>query len=217
MTWAHTDTGSKKLIFDPASFDETVRTWDEMERRIYTKEDIMRTDFFLENVFSYLIRDYFNFHHINAINKKEKLVIEKTTKILDNFKDYYNAPVKKLCAEVGSINEDNIACILLGVSNALFSEGITWERIIAYFVFVGELAITCIKRNLPESTVDVMFESFSRLVKDKIESWVDDHGGWEECAKTPMYEEKQKSPETSKSSWVRILLYKIMKMVYSQF
>lgn len=144
----------------------------------YAGHDIVRTDFILENVFSYLVRDIYNFTAISPMNKKEKDVFEGMKETLNAFKDDYAYSVKSLCAEIGLITEDNVGSILLGVSNEVFSEGITWSRIIAFFVFVGELTIMCIYKKLPKSIVDVMYECFSRLVKEKLESWIEDHDGW---------------------------------------
>lgn len=151
---------------------------DDFEKRHYTKNDIIRTDFILENVFSYLLGDNYNFDAISAMNKKEKEIFNGMKETLNAFRDSYAGPVKSLCAEIDVITEDTVGSILLGVSNELFSEGITWSRIIAFFVFVGELTIMCIYKNLPKSIVDVMYECFSRLVKEKLESWIEDHDGW---------------------------------------
>lgn len=148
------------------------------DKRPYTKNDIVRTDFILENAFAYLLENHYKFDAISAMNKKENDVWDHMKETLDAFRDSYASPVKNLCAEIDIINEDTVGSILLGVSNELFSEGITWSRIIALFVFVGELTIMCISKKLPKSIVDVMFECFSRLVKEKLESWIEDHDGW---------------------------------------
>lgn len=63
---------------------------DDFEKRYYTKEDIIKTDCILENIFSYLLRDHYNFNTICKMNKKEKHVFE-------TIKEYLNFLYKQIC------------------------------------------------------------------------------------------------------------------------
>lgn len=143
-----------------------------------SKKNVIRTDFILENVFSYLLRNRHDFDAVSAMNKNEDDIWQYLKETLNAFKDSYANQLKILCSEIGVLNESTIGSVLLGVSNELFSEGITWSRIIAFFVFVGELTLMCISKKLPDSTLDQVYESFSTLVKEKLEPWINDHGGW---------------------------------------
>lgn len=174
---------------------------DDFEKRHYAKENIIRTDFILENTFSYLVCNHYKFDAISNMNKREKDIFENIKKTLHAFRESY--PIKNMCEEIDVINEDTVDSILLDVSNELFSEGITWSRIIAFFVFVGELTITCIEKKLLNSIVDVMYECFSRLVKEKLESWIENHDGWEGLSISIQTENEFK---TSNPSWFNNLL-----------
>lgn len=188
---------------------------EDMEKKYYTKEDIIRTDFILENVFSVLVRDYYNFDAISWMNKKEKDVLEKIVEILNVFRDKFADPIKSLCREIVVINEDTVSPILLKVSYEVFAEGISWSRIIAFFAFVGELTITCIERKIPKSNVDVIYEIFSRLVKEKIESWIEDHDGWEGIKSVSVVTTSKEKLSTP--SWSKHLLHLTNNFILNKF
>lgn len=177
---------------------------DASEKQSYIKRYIIRTDFILENVFSHLVQKYYQFDAISPMNEKEKHLFEKLKEIINAFRDHYTGPVKNLCAEIDVICENTVGSIILGVANELFSEGITWSKILAFFVFIGELTVMCIVKKLPKSIVDVLYECFSRLVKEKLESWIEDHNGWEGI-KSLSVVTKQK--HSLKTSWKKNLFH----------
>lgn len=187
---------------------------DDFEKRYYTKEDIIKTDCILENVFSYLLRDHYNFNTICKMYKKEKHVFETIKETLNFFRNKYGDLVKILCSEMDDIDEDTVDSVLLGVAHALFSEGITWSRIIAFFHFVGELTITCIIRKLPNSLVDVIYECFSKCVKVKLESWIEDHDGWEGVSSLSVSIQEHLL-NISKLSCSKSLLYATRKQIFA--
>lgn len=203
---------NSKLLFKAAFVRGEL---DDFERQSCIKKDV-RIDFILENVFSYLLPNVYNFDALCSTNEKEKHLIEKIKKILNAFRDSYSDPVKILCAELTVINEENISSILLDVADELFSEGITWSKIIAFFAFVGELTTMCIKRKLPKSLVNVMYESFSRLVKVKLESWIDDHDGWEGLTSLSIVTQPEHLLRISKPSWAKSVLNATNRLI-SQF
>lgn len=172
------------------------------------KNDAIRTDFLLENIFSYMLGDRHNFDAISNLNAKERETLEIYKRTLDNFADIYDQPLKNLCAELDGINEDVVCRVLSGIVDELFSEGITWSRIIAFFVFVKQLASMCIQKELPVSIVDVIFENFSLLVKTKLESWIEFHGGWDGIMS---FQIEEKSFRVRKASCVKILFHAIIK------
>lgn len=178
-----------------------------------SKNDIIRTDFLLENVFSYSLGDNYKFCPVSAINKKEKDTLEKIIKLYDLFGDRHGHFMSSLCKEFTEITEDTIDPILLGVAKEIFSGVISWSQIICYFYFVGQLAVMCIDGNLPKSTVDVTYESFSRFVKTEIEPWIKDHDDWERFLSLTIKYENSSSTDIEKSSCIKFLLYSAIKII----
>lgn len=138
----------------------------------------VRTDFILENIFSYLVKDHHTLTPMSAINQRENDVLVGMKETIDAFRSRYADTVKNLCATIDEISEHSVRIVLLGVANEIFSEGIGWSRVIAFFVFVGEIAITCVSRNLPSSALDAVYDCFSSYVKEKLEMWINDHESW---------------------------------------
>lgn len=185
----------------------------DLQKKDFFGKDVIRTDFILQNMFAYLVKDQYKFDAISAINKREKDVLEGMKETVDAFRLNYASTVKSLCAEIDLITEDTLGSVLLGVSNELFSEGITWSRIIAFFVFVGELTILCVSRKISKSIVDVMYECFSRLVNEKLQSWIDDHDGWEGITSLSVVAQQENSLKISNPGWAKSLLYGTVRMI----
>lgn len=179
------------------------------------QNDIVRTDFVLENVFSYLVRAHYNFTAITAVNQKERYVLEGIKETLNAFKEGYEHSVKSLCTklDISIITEDYVGSILFGVSNEVFAEGITWSHIITFFVFVGELAILSISQNLPESVVAAIYESFSVLVKEKLVTWIEDHNGWEGCTSLSIVAEQENLIEMTNRSWAKSFFHTTIRVI----
>lgn len=172
------------------------------------KNDTVRTDFLLQNIFSYMLGDKHIFDPVSNLNAKERDILEIYKRTLDNFADIHDQPLKNLCAELDGINEEFVCHILSRVADELFSEMITWGRIIAFFAFVKELAFMCIQKELPASIVDVIFENFSMAMKAKVESWIEFHGGWDGIT---LFRLETKPFRIRKTSWVIFLLHAIIK------
>lgn len=66
----------------------------------------------------------------------------------------------------------------LGVANELFSEGVTWARIVALFVFGSEMALICQRMSHTEIVSDVA-EWLSSYIKANLLTWIRDHDGWD--------------------------------------
>lgn len=139
--------------------------------------DGVRTDFILQNVYSYLLSGRHRFNRIPHMNKIEEEVLKQFKEIVDAFRIDYVVTVKSLCTEL-NVSIETVGSILHGIADELFSDGITWSRIIALSVFVGELTLSCLSRGFAEFIADLVYECFSALVKEKLEPWVLDHGGW---------------------------------------
>lgn len=126
-----------------------------------------------------MLESKYEFHTICAKNQIEIDTFKSFKEILNTFKKEYEYVVRSRCFEIDPINEDTIDSILSEVGNELFSTGITWNQIIAFFYFVGELTLVVIFKKLPNSLVDVIYNCFSEFVKEKLELWIQDHNGWE--------------------------------------
>lgn len=178
-----------------------------------TKDDI-RTDFILENIFSHLLLKIYKFDAISAMNLKEKKIISYMKEILDVFSESYADPLNQLINEIhaNSVNEERIDSILLGISNELFSEGITYSRIIVFFAFVGEFTKMIILNPKPTSYVDITFECCSRLFKERLESWVEDHGGWMEFENLELVPKRENSFKMKNINWIKQLLYSTIQI-----
>lgn len=150
----------------------------ESKKQVLNKGSSIRTDYILQNLYSYMIRDVYIFEALSPANKDEKELFKEMQKILDDFKFRNGSKIQVLCSQL-VITMDTLGFALHGVSNELFVEGYTWSRIVAFFVFVFILTVQSVENNVSKNVVDVMYENFCRLVKENLKPWIDDHGGWE--------------------------------------
>lgn len=169
------------------------------ERNV-SKKDSVRTDTLLRNIFAYMLRNKYNFDTATTMNEKEKDILEIYKTELDFFGNEKGQKIRNQFTELDVVNEDTIIdSVLYAVADELFSEGITWSLIIAYFVFVKEFTLFCIyDKKLKKSIVDVVFECFAGFVKQKLKRWIEDHGNWEGI--------QLKKENSFKSSWFKLLL-----------
>lgn len=70
--------------------------FENFDKKYYTKNDIVRMDFNLENAFPYLLGYHYSFVAISTMNKKEKHVWDCTKKLLKPFLESYTNPIKNL-------------------------------------------------------------------------------------------------------------------------
>lgn len=146
---------------------------------VTSKTEIVRTEFILRNIFSYMLNNIYFFNTICAENKKEKDILDRFKASLKRFGDQYGETVRNQCLNIPTLNENNVDLILTTCGNEQFSEGITWSQIIAFVYFVGELTLLVIRKDLSNSLVERIFECFSKFVKEKLTLWIQDHNGWE--------------------------------------
>lgn len=175
----------------------------------------IRSDVLIEHVFAYMVRDKYGFVAVTIMNPREKDTFEIYKKVLDSFEYIYRWIMKKRCAElVQIIREDNLGSLLFTIANEYFSEEITWGHIAIYFNFIEELALACIYKKLPKSIVNVIFESFSEIAKQKLKSWIEKNGNWEGIRLV-----KRKSTLQSVKFWVTyfLLTYLLLRIVIKVF
>lgn len=167
--------------------------------------EIIRTEYVLRNIFSYMLPAQYKFNTICARNQKEIDFMNSFKSTIKNFGDEYGDAVRNQCLKITTINENNIDLILTYSANEQFSEGITWSQIITFIYFVGELTRMVISRKLSVSLVDRIFKCFSTCVKEKLELWIREHDGWEGMKKTDVL-------VLHKPSKVQSLMYNFVKI-----
>lgn len=143
---------------------------------LLSSDDGIRADFILQNSFSHMLKKHYMFDAIPAINDREKECFEIFKCVLESFKVKSNNAMKEVCLEIEKLEHFEI--ILQSVFNELFSQGISWGKILAFIDFVGELGIKCISR--PPASVMALYECFDSFMKEKLQVWIQNNGGWME-------------------------------------
>ena len=189
------------------------KSWWNGELDNYDSSQYVRTDFILENLYVFLLENHYHFQtKLNAVNQKERNVLETMKKYLKIFRDIYRSEMRSFVETLNVMHENCIDSALLKTANILFEDGITWYRIIAYFSVVNELGIWCFSKKLPDTFINFLYERFSCVVKEKLLHWIEDHDGWEGILKIDM-REKNAEEEILKSNWMRSALYTTIKML----
>lgn len=96
--------------------------------------------------------------------------------LADEFSSQFKEQFVEMCDQL-EVSEATMQMTIEGVANELFSDGIKWARIVAFFVFGSELAIHCKKRNWP-NLINTIALSLSSYISEKLLPWINDHGGW---------------------------------------
>lgn len=198
------------MYFDSASSSSSsYKAACERDDRLVSKKDTVRTHTLLENVFAYMVREKCDFYAKSTMNRKEKEIFQIYKRALDFVGDAYCQKVRRECTKLDVITKDSVDTLLCTIADELFSDGITWSRITAFFVFVKELTLWCIYKKVPTSIVDVIVVCFSELVEEKLKPWIEDHGNWDGISS--IYPENENSMLPSKSSCVKLLLLTAIK------
>lgn len=97
--------------------------------------------------------------------------------LADEFSLQFREQIAEICYLL-DVNEETMKFTIEGVANELFSDGIKWVRVVALFVFGGELVIHCKNRSWVE-LINTIAVSLSSYISEKLLLWINDHGGWE--------------------------------------
>ncbi|GFU45563.1 apoptosis regulator BAX [Nephila pilipes] len=178
-------------------------------------EKSISTDFILQNAYSHLIKNGANFQAIRPTNYKEEQLIQDLLNIVDDFKLSFIGSIKVLTSDL-EFAPNTLGTVLQGVANELFCEGITWSRIIALFVFVGELTLQCLANDYPRSIVDVIYECFCKLVKETLINWIVEHGGWEGVRSLSKKRDDSNpeitTPQSSDKGWAKSIFHSTVRI-----
>ncbi|KAL5004730.1 hypothetical protein ScPMuIL_018186 [Solemya velum] len=90
-------------------------------------------------------------------------------------KVYYGIP-RKLGMSVESKKDINI--ILTELLLKLFSDGVTWAKLLSMFAIAGSFAVECVRKGYPEH-VGVVTRSIENFVVLHVTDWLVGKGGWE--------------------------------------
>lgn len=122
--------------------------------------------------------------------------------LADEFTAQYKEQFNEMCRQL-KLTADTIKPTVEGVANELFSEGIKWARIVAFFVFGSELALQCKDMNEYE-LINILAHSISAYVTQTLLPWINNHGGWIGLIQ---FNEEGKSRNTNRWPSVKNLLY----------
>ncbi|XP_064456102.1 bcl-2-like protein 1 [Ornithodoros turicata] len=95
----------------------------------------------------------------------------------DEFLTKYRDEFTQMCARL-ELTPSLAQAAFLGVLNELFSEGITWSRIVGAFAFSTELSSHCVEKNWAD-LVDSIASWLSSYVCTRLLPWIQDHQGWD--------------------------------------
>lgn len=161
----------------------------------------IRTDIFLEHIFGYMIRDQYGFIATSNMNWREKNAFEICKQVLNTF---HNTRIKNLYLTiVDQICDNDLNSHLFTIAETFFVEDITWNHIATFFVFIQELTQIYIDKKFPKSTVNILFNSFSEIVKKKLITWIERNGHWEGM----QFVKKERSTWQSIQFWFIYYLY----------
>ncbi|XP_023212886.1 apoptosis regulator R1-like [Centruroides sculpturatus] len=96
--------------------------------------------------------------------------------LANQFKTRYQDRILKMTDDL-NIHPSNASVIIVEVANELFSEGVTWPKIVALFVLAGEMALICHRLSGAEIVKDLA-ERLSSYIGSNLLMWVINNGGW---------------------------------------
>lgn len=94
----------------------------------------------------------------------------------DEFLAKYRDEFVQMCGRL-DLTPSVAQTAFLDVLNELFSEGITWSRVVGAFAFSFELSAHCVEKNWSD-LVDGIASWLSSYVCTRLLPWIQDHGGW---------------------------------------
>lgn len=144
------------------------------KRNQMLRKDRIRTDFVLQNAFAYLLKDRYRFIAERPGNAKEEDALRKIKETIDIYLFVYAEAARQFCTKQRPLTGDVLEEVLSQIFDEIFNAGIDKNRIMGFFILVGELSRTC----LMLKDVEIMYLYFSKHVKRKLNRWIYDHGGW---------------------------------------
>lgn len=143
-----------------------------------TERPAVRTDYLLKNMYAYMLKKHYPFDTVEAVNDKEKDVLEFLKKILKEYRNFSSDNTIKRCQKIPDFNEKQLKPILLTMFHEIFPDDIRWCKIIGYIDFIGKFAVECIMRKLPREAVQEVYIHSVNIFSEHLDDWIEKHGGW---------------------------------------
>lgn len=148
----------------------------------------VRTDFILTHAFAHFRR---SFHPIelptlDPLNPTEENVLKRVVilcKIIDHF---YLEKMYNLVCNFFRVEQIKLEELLYSLYDQIFPNHITWYRILLFIEIITCIAVTYRPNEL-------LFNYFSKIVKEKLQPWIEEHNGWE----TVDIDEKMEFPDVN--------------------
>ena len=96
--------------------------------------------------------------------------------IADEFDERYTDIFEDMCGQM-NITPDTVYTTFIGIVHNVYSDGITWGRVVAVFAFGGALAVHCVEKEMPD-IVDSIVDWVATYVDSDLEPWITENGGW---------------------------------------
>ncbi|XP_023221577.1 bcl-2-like protein 2 [Centruroides sculpturatus] len=130
-----------------------------------------------------IVNDYISYYlqmngyEWGSVNATPSKVNSSLRSLANDFKTKYPDRILKMTNDL-NIHPSNACPILLGVSNELFSDGVTWTKIVAFFVFASEMALICHRYGSDTKIVNDVAEWSTSYIKSNLLMWITCNGGW---------------------------------------
>ena len=100
------------------------------------------------------------------------------TKSCETMRTLVDMTIKEVPSLVEMAKQCDDICLLKCAAKEIFNDGvIEWGRIMTLFALYGLVAKECEKNNMPIKK-EVIIETLSKFVVEKLESWITKMGGW---------------------------------------
>jgi hypothetical protein len=93
------------------------------------------------------------------------------------FEERYTQVFSEMCRQL-HVTPNNAHSTYDTVVGELFSDGISWGRVVALIAFAGSLAVECVEKEMP-SLVDHVVTWTSQYIDSHLTSWIRQNGNWE--------------------------------------
>ncbi|XP_077977993.1 bcl-2-like protein 2 [Glandiceps talaboti] len=94
----------------------------------------------------------------------------------DEFEQRYRDVFRGMCDQL-HITPSTAYPMFTTITNELFTEGVTWGRIVALYAFGGALAVQCVEREMAQY-VDRVVDWVTQYTDNNLAQWITENGNW---------------------------------------
>ena len=135
-----------------------------------------RTEFILTNMYIHVRNTLslldFNVKPMISLNSKEVDVLYRVCKLGYLVFQNHGRKISRFSKKFHAVKQKNLELLMMSVYEQLFTDHISWYRIILFL----NIAMYCYWVNVSGYYVLLVL---SRIAKLKLQTWIDDHKGWE--------------------------------------